>query len=132
MIIGVGIDLVETVRCADWFALSDVALGKWLQADEIAYCKSVEAQFAQRCAARLAVKEAFYKAFAPLNTAQKTLFSIAHAITVVHEPSGAPRLVCDWDLLLISEQRTLYPNIIIHLSISHIKDVATAVVILEA
>lgn len=132
MIIGIGVDTVNPERCKEWFTFADKQLAKWLTPVEIVYCKRFQAQAAERFAARLACKEAFYKAFSSLNITNKTLFEVSRAVEVQHAPSGAPELKCDWSTLLTDEQKNGLQNLVVHVSISHTKEISIAMALLES
>lgn len=120
MILGTGIDIVEIERIkltiTKW---GSRFLNKVFTDNEIAYCNS-KADPAQHFAVRFAAKEAFYKAL-PQN--REYTFSWKD-IEVISEKSGNP-------LLKTSGISGRLGDISVHLSLSHSKESAVAVVIIE-
>ena len=122
MIVGVGIDIVEIGKIAK--SVDDPAyLKRVFTPGEMAYCQSLK-NGAQSFAGRFAAKEAFMKAIGQ-GIRQGVWFT---DVEVVNAPGGAP-------MLQVSE-RMLGKGILpvgcaIHISISHSKEYATAVVIIE-
>jgi holo-[acyl-carrier protein] synthase len=118
MVIGIGIDLVEVRRVKA--LLKKPNLGRIFTAQEIKYCRS-KPNPAESFAARFAAKEAFLKAIGTgWGTAQ------------------SPRLneieVQMKDLLLTGKAKSICRKLKLirtHLSLTHTRDYAMAVVILE-
>lgn len=128
MIIGTGIDAVETVRFTDWHRKSIQSLQRIFSDEEITYCLSNEMLSAQRFAARFAAREASYKALYSLPTLQNIPFlRFVRAVTITKQHNGAPLLTCDWSMLSIPEPI----SITWHLSITHTDSLAIAFVIAE-
>jgi holo-[acyl-carrier protein] synthase len=124
MIYGIGIDLVENDRMVKiiqkW---GEKFLSRVFSKAEIAYCGR-HAQASIHYGARFAVKESFLKAIGTgLGGGVKLL-----EIEVVNEASGQPRL-----MLSGGAQDYLVKTGIekIHLSITHTKNYASAMVLLE-
>lgn len=122
MIFGIGIDLIETERIAD--RIGDAAfLNRLFTKGEQEYC----GQFpdpAPYYAARFAAKEAFTKA---LGIGWEGILSFQD-VEVVHASNGRP------EISLSEQAKTLIGTMgikNIHLSLSHIKAIAEAIVILE-
>lgn len=122
MIIGTGIDIVEVHRMGDRIR-SNGFREKVFSGDEIAYCEK-QAQSAQHYAARFAAKEAFLKA---TGGGLWTGFDI-HEIELVSDPSGKPGLKLHGKYEQMAA-RNHWKNI--HVSLSHVKEMACAVVIIE-
>ncbi len=124
MIYGIGIDLVENDRInkiiSKW---GDKFLCRVFSEREIAYCGR-HAQAHIHYSARFAVKESFLKAIGiGLGRGVKL-----KEIEVVNEESGKPNLV----LYGGAQEHTIQAGIEkIHLSITHTKNYASAIVLLE-
>jgi holo-[acyl-carrier protein] synthase len=123
-VIGLGLDVVETSRAQ---ALLDRhgerILARVLTDEEREYLRSL-ADPVPAFAARLAAKEAVYKALQVLPGARGVGW---REIGVHRLPDGRPEIVLDGrarDLLLPH-------RVVIHISLSHSHDVAAAVAILE-
>ena len=124
MILGIGVDLVENERI-------EKIISKWGQKflqrvfseGEINYCgRHIQASL--HYGARFAAKEAFLKALGiGLGRGVKLC-----EIEVVHDDQGKPDLSLHGEAHLQIEQRQIKR---IHLSLTHTKSYATAIVILE-
>ncbi|MCA9770357.1 4'-phosphopantetheinyl transferase superfamily protein [Candidatus Dependentiae bacterium] len=135
MIVGIGIDTTEINRFIAWSNFSQKKLLRIFSEQEIIYAfnNSHINKKAERLAARFAAREAFYKALhqmAPGNTVP--LLTLCKKIEVEYKKGMSPQLIVDWDALkqYIKNSQTL-PRIKSHLSITHSKNSATAMVILE-
>jgi holo-[acyl-carrier protein] synthase len=124
MIYGIGIDLVENDRL-------DRIINKWgskflqrvFSAGEIKYCEK-HAQAAVNYGARFAVKESFLKALGiGIGMGVKL-----KEIEVVHDDKGKPDLVLWGEAKTQIEKRDIGK---IHLSLTHTRNYATAIVLLE-
>jgi holo-[acyl-carrier protein] synthase len=124
MIIGTGIDIIEveriTLRVGRDSGFRELVFSK----DEMNYCDSKAARF-EHYAARFAAKEAFLKAIGRGWDSGLAL----HEIEVVNQANGKPGL-----RITGQTEKELAPLGIrfIHLSLSHLKSMATAIVILES
>ena len=124
MIIGIGIDIVEVSRMAG-------IIGKWggrfvnrvFSLGEIAYCEKC-AQPAMHYAARFAAKESFLKSLGLGLGMGLRLTEIA----VTANPRGKPEIEVTGKG---AEKLNVLGNIAIHVSLSHTREAATAMVILE-
>jgi holo-[acyl-carrier protein] synthase len=124
MISGIGIDLIEVRRIREAIEKYGDRFVKRIYTDvEIEYCSSKKAA-ALHYAGRFAAKEAAFKA---LERGWGGDISWKE-IEVVNEPSGAPRLVCYGKALELMERKGIVRS---YISISHIEEHATAVVVLE-
>jgi|SRR5579872_4891241 len=123
MTFGVGIDMIEVKRVASGISKESGFREMVFSATEIAYCESKKNKF-EHYAARFAAKEAFFKALGT-GWIENTLFN---EVAVVHNTDGKPEI-----RLSGSTQATVNAMGItkILVSLSHIKEMASAVVILE-
>lgn len=126
MILGIGIDVVEIERFKHWHEWNIDKLQRLLHSDEISYCLQEPAKSAERFAGRYAAKEALYKAFCGAFADKKVPFlTVCKNSRVVGKP---PSFIFGKDIEVV-----LGSNIpIFHLSISHSKTVACAMVIIES
>ena len=120
---GVGIDMIEVSRVAKKIGKESGFREMVFSEQEIQYCEP-KANKAEHYAARFAAKEAFLKA---IGTGWKngTAFN---EIEVRHDEEDSPELH-----LLGETAKTLAPISInkIHVSLSHLKSIASAVVVIE-
>jgi len=129
MIRGIGIDSAEIERFADWHTFSDDKLRKIFSNEEIAYCRELPIKSAERFAVRYAVREAFFKAVSAMNLKKYVPFlTVCKLIDVCRDEQGACTLKVDWHKLIQSPVAT---NFRAHLSMTHDKTRAVAVVIIE-
>jgi holo-[acyl-carrier protein] synthase len=123
MIAGLGIDIIEVDRVASNIGKEAGFRELVFSKDEIDYCEKKTNKF-EHYAARFAAKEAFFKA---IGTGWKegTAFN---EIEIKNNEVGKPELV-----LLGATQKTMleWGIIKISLSLSHLKTIASAVVIIE-
>ncbi len=125
MIVGMGIDAVEIERFAAWHQLTKKQLLRIFLLEEVNYCLALPIKSAERFAARFAAKEAFFKALcAAVPDHGLSFFTVCRHVAVVRDRGGAPTLHVDWCLLQIQAYG-------VHLSITHAKTVAIAVVIFD-
>lgn len=125
MIVGVGIDLVAIARVERLLAgKGERALARLFTGAEVAYARS-RARPAMHLAARLAAKEAAFKALAGSDEARLIGW---REVEVVSRRGSPPNLLChgraDFRMRELGVQH-------VHLSITHTDDVAGAVVVLE-
>lgn len=123
MIIGVGIDMIEVERVLEKIDGNPEFKKLVFSEKEIAFCDG-KANRGEHYAARFAAKEAFLKA---TGYGLSIGFELA-GIEVVHDEKGRPQLNLTGK---ISEKAAQHHWDKIHLSISHLKTVACAVVIIE-
>lgn len=123
MIYGIGTDMIEVRRIQDVMERDFGFREKIFTEIEIAYCEQMKTKF-QYYAARFAAKEAFLKA---LGTGWR--FGITFVdIEIFHNELGKPFIRLTGKA---KELAGIEGIIRIHVTLSHLKDVASAVVILE-
>jgi holo-[acyl-carrier protein] synthase len=124
MIFGVGTDIIEVRRVGDKLARTKGLKEKIFTPREIEYCETGKMS-AQHFAARFSAKEAFLKAMG-------TGWSGGHRfdeIEVVNDPLGKPELFVHGQVREFCGARGVTR---MSVSLSHVKEMAAAVVILEA
>ncbi|HEY8657572.1 MAG TPA: holo-ACP synthase [Hanamia sp.] len=123
MLAGLGTDLMEVGRIAEKINKESGFREMVFSKTEIAYCESKTNKF-EHYAARFAAKEAFFKALGT-GWLKGTHFN---EVEITNDESGKPALV-----LLDETKKTLSPFGIrkILVSLSHLKEIASAVVIIE-
>jgi holo-[acyl-carrier protein] synthase len=132
MIVGMGIDAVEIERFEPWTRFSYKQLLRIFSAHEIDYCFSVPAKTAERLAARFAAKEAFFKALSAAAPGHGlSLLSICKNVSVVRQAGLPPVLQVNWQSLSDLSEKGLPETILTHLSITHTKTMAIALVLLD-
>ena len=122
MIVGIGIDMIEVDRV---FEKVDKNIGfkeKVFSTNEIKFCEGNRK--AENYAARFAAKEAFLKA----TGLGLMLGNELSKIEVINDSNGKPSINLREDLKIEAEKNGWN---IIHLSLSHLKAIACAVVIIE-
>jgi holo-[acyl-carrier protein] synthase len=123
LIFGVGTDIIEVLRVEEKLLRTGGLKDKLFTATEIAYCEAKHRP-AQHFAARFAAKEAFLKAMG-------TGWSGGHKfseIEIVNDALGKPGVVVHGK---VGEFCAAHGITGMHVSLSHIKDLAEAVVVLE-
>lgn len=124
MILGTGIDIIEVERVAFRVGRDNGFKEFVFSKDEMSYCDAKASPF-EHYAARFAAKEAFLKA---VGRGWDTGLQW-NEIEIVNEKNGKPSL-----RIKGTTEQMLAPMGIrtIHLSLSHLKSIATAIVILES
>ena len=121
MIGGIGVDTIETARVKKQMAVDAGFKAAIFTADEIAYCDSKH-DSAPFYAARFAAKEAFLKA---IGTGLRDGISLSD-IEIQRDPMGRPSLKLHRRAAeVVSEAAN------IQVSLSHVNEVATAIVVIE-
>ena len=123
MIRGIGIDMIEVERVAAKIGKNSGFRELVFSADEIEYCERMTFP-GEHYAARFAAKEAFFKA---LGTGWKTGTAF-NEVEVVHDADSKPSLKLTGETAVALAEIARYR---ITVSLSHIKSVATAIVIIE-
>jgi holo-[acyl-carrier protein] synthase len=123
MLTGLGTDLVDVDRIAQKVTKGDGFKELVFSEREIAYCESKTNRF-EHYAARFAAKEAFFKALGT-GWADDTSFN---EVEIINDRLGKPEII-----LLGETKKTLSGQGIgeILVSMSHLKTMASAVVIIE-
>ena len=122
MIIGIGTDIAEVPRIAKSIE-KDSFKERVFSKTEIAYCET-KTNKEENYAARFAAKEAFFKA---LGTGWRGGMAF-NEVEVVNDELGKPFILLLGATAEIIKEKNIR---IIHVSLSHIKDVAMATVVLE-
>jgi holo-[acyl-carrier protein] synthase len=120
---GIGTDIIETGRIQTVMERDLGFREKIFSPGEISYCESKKNKY-QHYAARFSAKEAFMKA---LGTGWRDGIRFAE-IEVIHDPLGKPLIRLSGKAKEIAEQEGIST---FHITISHIKEIATATVIIE-
>ncbi len=124
MIIGTGTDLIDVERVAERVGRDNGFRELVFSAAEIAYCDT-KAQPFQHYAARFAAKESFLKA---IGRGWESGLQL-NEIEIINDEKGRPGMRLSGETAV-----SVYPLGIkkIHVSLSHLKTYATAIVILES
>ncbi|MDP8232964.1 MAG: holo-ACP synthase [Candidatus Zophobacter franzmannii] len=123
MIYGIGTDIMEVARMKRTMEHTPSIRERLFSAKEIEYCEGKARKYEHYCG-RFSAKEAFLKS---IRTGLRGNLAF-HEIEIVNDELGAP------SINLIGESKTIIEklgNLSIHLSISHIKEYATAFVVLD-
>ncbi|MBP7707052.1 MAG: holo-ACP synthase [Candidatus Aminicenantes bacterium] len=123
MIFGAGTDIIEVQRVEEKLVRTESLKTKLFTPIEIAYCESKHRP-AQHFAARFAAKEAFLKAMGTGWTGGHKFSDIE----IVNNSQGKPTLVVHGKVKEFCEAHGIGA---MEVSLTHIKDVASAVVVLE-
>ncbi len=124
MIKGIGIDLIETARVSEKIA-KDIGFMEYVFSEnEIAYCES-KTNKSEHFAARFAAKEALLKA---LGTGFPGGLAL-NEIDITSDDSGKPEFQFHGDSALAIREFNIGS---IHLALSHLKDIACAMVVIES
>ncbi|MCL4559693.1 MAG: holo-ACP synthase [Chloroflexi bacterium] len=124
MIIGVGIDLMDVARIKEQVLIDNDLKATLFTPTEIEHCEAKKWQ-AQHYAARYAAKEAFFKALG-VGLRQGMVFN---EIEILANEMGKPEIVVSGTVKEMAEKLEIKN---MQVSISHLKDYACAIVILEA
>lgn len=123
MTLGIGIDIIEVPRIAAQLSKDERFKHRLFTDEEITYCEAKRLK-AQNYAARFAAKEALLKA---LGTGLRGRMKWTD-IEVVNDDTGRPEIRVSGGVKRIVEKAGVSN---IHVSVSHVKDVAVAVVVAE-
>jgi holo-[acyl-carrier protein] synthase len=123
LIYGIGTDIIEVSRIAKVMERDIGFRDKIFSEGEIAYCEKMRNKY-QHYAARFSAKEAFMKA---LGTGWRDGIRFVE-IEVAHDPLGKPLILLSGKAKELAEKAGMGE---IHVSLSHVKEVASAVVVVE-
>ena len=123
MILGTGIDMIEVERVSEKMARAEGFRELVFSKNEIDYCEQKKNKF-EHYAARFAAKEAFYKAIGE-GWMNGTAFN---EIEISNDEKGKPSLTLLGETSHLMEQMKIKT---IHISLTHLKTMASAVVIIE-
>ena len=124
MIYGIGTDIIEVGRVQKVMERDIGFRDKIFTPEEIAYCETKKNRF-QHYAARFSAKESFLKA---IGTGWR--FGIRFAdIEVYHDELGKPYIRLSGKAKELTTELSISK---IHVSLSHLKEMATAIVVLES
>lgn len=124
MIFGIGTDIIEVSRMEKHLENNEALQKKLYTEDEQKYCERGKVTKAQCFAARFAAKEAFFKA---LGTGYRYGMAF-HEIEILNDELGKPFINPHGKVKEYLEEKKIKS---IHLSISHVKEMANAFVVLE-
>jgi holo-[acyl-carrier protein] synthase len=123
MIYGIGVDMIEVERVQQNISRDAGFKELVFSAGEIEYCESCANKY-EHYAARFAAKEAFFKALGT-GWSEGTHFK---EVEIIHNGQGKPELV----LTGATEQiLSTLGKLTISVSLSHLKTIATAMVVIE-
>jgi holo-[acyl-carrier protein] synthase len=123
LIYGIGTDIIEVSRIQKVMERDIGFREKIFSEGEIAYCEGMKNKF-QHYAARFSAKEAFMKA---LGTGWRDGIRFIE-IEVEHDPLGKPLVRLSGKALEMAKNAGMGE---IHISLSHVKEIASAVVVVE-
>jgi len=124
MIYGIGTDIIEVSRMDKHLENNDALRDKLFTEAEQKYCEKGKITRGQCYAARFAAKEAFFKA---LGTGYRYGMAF-HEIEVFNDELGKPYIQPTGKVKEFVEEQRIKS---IYLSISHVKELANAFVVLE-
>ena len=124
MIFGIGTDIIEVARIGKRLEKSDALKQKLYTLREQQYCEKGKVTVFQCYAARFAAKEAFFKA---LGTGYRYGMAF-HEIEVLNDDLGKPYVNPLGKVKEFLDENRIKN---IHLSISHVKETAVAMVVME-
>jgi len=123
MLFGIGTDLVEVARMEKTIALGKDHLEGIFTAAEIDYCESMGRK-SEHYAARFAAKEAFFKA---MGTGWRGGVKFTE-VEIINDQLGKPQIQLHGKVKEYSQEHNFHQ---VSVSLSHIKDLAIAVVLIE-
>jgi holo-[acyl-carrier protein] synthase len=123
LVFGIGTDIIEIQRVAEKLRRTKGLKTRVFTPREIAYCES-KARSAEHFAARFAAKEAFLKA---IGTGWRGGYRFVD-IEILNNAQGKPELVIQGKVKDFCKENGITG---FHVTLSHIREVAKAVVVLE-
>ena len=124
MIVGIGSDIIEIKRVWDKIIKENGFREAVFSLNEINYCES-KLRKEEHYAARFAAKEAFFKA---LGTGIEDITGFSE-IEIVHNKQGKPEFSITGNIATYINKLNINH---VHVSISHIKEFAHAMVVMES
>ncbi len=124
MIFGIGTDIIEVKRIEQRLSNNEMLLQRLYTMRERSYCETKNIVKYQCYAARFAAKEAFFKA---IGTGYRYGMAF-YEIEVLNNELGKPYINTTGKVLEFINKNKITD---IHLSISHLKEMANAFVVLE-
>ena len=121
MILGVGTDIIEIARVQKAVGRKNFRNNVFTELEQV-YCESRGKNSAASYAARFAAKEAFFKAIGTGIVAQLT------NVEIVNDERGVPKIFLHGRAKILAEELHVEK---ISLSLSHSRDFATAICIVE-
>ena len=123
MIFGIGTDIIDTARIERYLSGNTLLKDRLFSKKEQEYCDS-KGKPAEHYAARFAAKEAFFKA---LGTGYRYGMAF-HEIAVLNDELGKPFVELSGKAKEYVKEKGIHN---VHISLSHLKDIACAYVVLE-
>ncbi|MEO7523977.1 MAG: holo-ACP synthase [Ferruginibacter sp.] len=123
MILGTGIDMIEVERISEKMSRAEGFRELVFSENEIEYCEKKKHKF-EHYAARFAAKEAFYKAIGA-GWMNGTAFN---EIEITNDEKGKPSLTLLGGTAQLMTQMGIKN---MHVSLTHLKTMASAIVIIE-
>ncbi len=125
MILGIGVDTVEIERFALWYTYSKKKLSRIFSPQEIDYCLQQPNKSAERFAVRFAAREALFKALSYAQPNYSLPFlTLCSRISII-KTNNRPYIALHGDIGID------LAGLIFHISLSHSRNHATALVIIE-
>jgi len=125
LIFGIGTDIIEVARIKKMLMQNDALRQKLFTKAEQAYCDKGKATRFQSYAARFAAKEAFFKA---LGTGYRYGMAF-NEIEILNDELGKPFVKLHGKVKAFLEENAVRDT---HLSLSHLKEMAVAFVVIES
>ena len=124
MIQGIGIDTVEINRFTAWHTYSIKKLQRIFSVQEIEYCLQDHKKSAERFAVRFAAREALYKALSSFNSKMMPFLTLCSYVQI--------KKIGQRPILELDVQSGIdLTQLKIHLSLSHSRTHATALLVIE-
>lgn len=125
MIVGIGVDTIEIDRFALWHTYLPKKLRRIFSKEEVDYCLSSKSKSAERFAVRFAAREALYKALSYAYPSYSFPFLTLCSRITITKVDGRPYLT------VVGDIGVDLTGLVLHLSLSHSRTLATAFVVVE-